>query len=145
METTLKIKTNIQNIRLLEQNLDNISDQIRLDSSLYGVFCIVNDRIFEALCQFGDDHCVNLIFTIESNNLGCIWQIEKVLFDLIFESDFKKELDLIQHLVRDWQWSSETNQLSFCVSNLGFHYRLADERRAQLQHYLKGQKVKHIQ
>ena len=46
MDTSLVIKTKIQNISLLEQYLDNISDQISLDLSLYGVFCVVNDRIF---------------------------------------------------------------------------------------------------
>ena len=144
MDTSLVIKTNIQNISLLEQYLDNISDQISLDSSLYGVFCVVNDRIFEAVCQFGGDHNVELIFELESTNLVCTWKIEKTLYNLIYESKFKIELDLIQHLVKDWKWNSELYQLNFCISNLGFHYLFADERRLQLRRYFNGKKNKYV-
>ncbi len=144
MNTSLVIKTKIQNISLLEQYLDNISDQISLDLSLYGVFCVVNDKIFEAVCQFGDDHNVELIFELESTNLVCTWKIEKTLYNLIYESKFKIELDLIQHLVKDWKWNSELYQLNFCISNLGFHYLFADERRLQLRRYFNGQKIKYV-
>ena len=144
MNTSLVIKTKIQNISLLEQYLDNISDQICLDSSLYGVFCVVNDKIFEAVCQFGGDHNVELIFELESTNLVCTWKIEKTLYNLVFESKFKTEIDLIQHLVKDWKWNSELYQLNFCISNLGFHYRFADERRLQLRRYFNGKKNKYV-
>ena len=96
------------------------------------------------MCQFGGDHNVELIFELESTNLVCTWKIEKTLYNLIYESKFKIELDLIQHLVKDWKWNSELYQLNFCISNLGFHYLFADERRLQLRRYFNGQKIKHV-
>jgi hypothetical protein len=144
MERALEIKTNKHNISKLELFLDDISEQFTLDSSIYSLLSVVNDKIFELLYQKAKDHSVRLILSLKSENVVCNWRMDKALFNLVHDQNGDHQLDFVQNLVRDWKWDNENYQIKFSIFNPGLHYRLADERRKNLQNYFKGSLVKYI-
>lgn len=144
MERALEIKTNIHNISKLELFLDDISEYFTLNSSLYSLLSVVNDKIFEILCHGSKDLTVRLLLNLKSENVVCCWQMDKVTFEVVLAQSSDHQLDLVQSLVKDWEWDNQNNQIKFSILNPGLHYRLAEERRRSLQSYFKGQLVKHI-
>ncbi len=138
-DQSLTVKLLPEEIRKIEQFVDDICDQLFINDTYYGNILMSITELFQALCQKTPGEVLKI--TAQPVDTEFINVIESDIdIDQIAEGEYNKNVYLIKSLVDQFEVDDNALILNFDISAL--HNEIYKKRAEQLQAYLKNEKVK---
>jgi hypothetical protein len=149
-DQSLTVKLLPEEIRKIEQFVDDICDQLFINDTYYGNILMSITELFQALCQKTPGEVLNITYNTDYKEIKITAQpvdteiinvIESDIdIDQIAEGEYNKNVYLIKSLVDQFEVDDNALILNFDISAL--HNEIYKKRAEQLQAYLKNEKVK---
>jgi len=149
-DQSLTVKLNPEEIRKIEQFVDDICDQLFINDTYYGNILMSITELFQALCHKTPGEILNITYNTDYKEIKITAQpvdteiinvIESDIdIDQVTEGEYNKNVYLIKSLVDQFEVDDNALILNFDISAL--HNEIYKKRADQLQAYLKNEKVK---
>ena len=149
-DQSLTVKLHPEEIRKIEQFVDDICDQLFINDTYYGNILMSITELFQALCHKTPGEVLNITYNTDYKEIKITAQpvdteiinvIESDIdIDQVTEGEYNKNVYLIKSLVDQFEVDDNALILNFDISAL--HNEIYKKRADQLQAYLKNEKVK---
>jgi hypothetical protein len=149
-DQSLTVKLLPEEIRKIEQFVDDICDQLFINDTYYGNILMSITELFQALCQKTPGEVLNITYNTDYKEIKITAQpvdneiiniVESDIdIDQVTEGTYNKNVYLIKSLVDQFEVNDDALVLNFDISAL--HNEIYKKRAEQLQAYLKNEKVK---
>lgn len=149
-DQSLTVKLIPEEIRKIEQFVDDICDQLFINDTYYGNILMSVTELFQALCHKTPGEILNITYNTDYKEIKITSQpvdteiiniIESDIdIDQVMEGEYNKNVYLIKSLVDQYEVKDNALILNFDISAL--HNEIYKKRADQLQAYLKNEKVK---
>jgi len=149
-DQSLTVKLLPEEIRKIEQFVDDICDQLFINDTYYGNILMSITELFQALCHKTPGEILNITYNTDYKVIKITAQpidsevinvIESDIdIDQVMEGEYNKNVYLIKSLVDQFEVDDNALILNFDISAL--HNEIYKKRADQLQAYLKNEKVK---
>ncbi len=149
-DQSLTVKLIPEEIRKIEQFVDDICDQLFINDTYYGNILMSVTELFQALCHKTPGEILNITYNTDYKEIKITSQpvdskiisvIESDIdIDQVMEGEYNKNVFLIKSLVDQYEVKDNALILNFDISAL--HNEIYKKRADQLQAYLKNEKVK---
>ncbi len=139
-----------EEIRKIEQFVDDICDQLFINDTYYGNILMSITELFHALCEKTPGNTLKITYNTDYKKIKITTQpVDSEIINIlesdiniedVMEGQFNKNVFLIKSLVDQYEISGDALILNFDISAL--HNEIYKKRADQLHSYLENKEVK---
>ncbi|MDP3443015.1 MAG: hypothetical protein Q8T08_09175 [Ignavibacteria bacterium] len=144
MKKRIKIYNKYQNNNKIEGIVENVSNELMLQSTHFANILTLSDKLFSLFCAIEAEHELELELIAESESLHFIWGLDDEcmeFFQTAYMNDTLAVKTYCEQLSDYFVFENETNEIHLFFATESLNVRLALSRTQQLKSYYQKNTV----